>query len=713
MADYRPLDASSNQHDHDISLTDFRRESQDEIAADTDETSRVTQHGLKIPEPLTRKVSSDANSLLENDAKAAPRCRTRKPRSLLKYWWKEFVACFLIVAAVAATIGTLYPYQGKPLPQWPYAIKVNALLSAYMVVLKAAATFLLAEGIAQQKWRWFDQSPQPLYDYAIHDDATRGPFGAVLLLCRVPIRHLWHWLGCLMILLALFVDPFTQQVLHYSECNVLDQNGVASIPRSNVFYGNGTHIGAGQNSITSEEQAALEAGIVAPGGQVDFQCSSGNCTIGTFDTIGYCSRCTDVSSQITVQMKNSTDNRTNTQHLNINTSIAGLSNNFTSQKLGSYGSSDFSAFGVTNPNTYQFLVGLSSQSDVFPEPGPWDPSGSNPLNCNDAATNNTWRCNGLGAANCTLYPCVKTYNTIVLKGTLHESLIAESSSFDQTFGRSDDNLELSTLKKSCLLPSELQFLTNTLNYTAADDWIPYSLSGTLSTDDPIPTSRSNSSALNDFEHAIKSRGCLFSIYSIFEQSLAMSYTSSAWSGSLVGYRNAYGGIARFSGPQILQTLYNYGDFGFERTEEVFKNISESFTRHMRMHAEEESGQGAYNLTKAKTGQVFVDKTCLQVEWGWLSLAGVLVVLTLVFFAGTMIDQGNVTDEVRTWRSSALPLVFYGPKRGAFDEKEAGGWRAQNLEELEKRAKSTKVKFEVGSDGGKYLTECHDHGSYSS
>lgn len=712
MADYRPFDQSSNQHPHDTSLTEFRRGSQSEHAADTDEVLQRPQESAKVHELTARKVSSDGTSLLEDDAKAAPRARTRKPKSLLKYWWREAVACFLIVAAVSATIGTLYPFQGKPLPEWPYAIKVNALLSAYMVVLKAAATFLLAEGIAKQKWRWFDESPQPLYDYAIHDDATRGPLGAVLLLCRVRIRHMWHWLGCLMILLALFVDPFTQQVLHYSDCNVLDQNGIASIPRSNLFFGEGGHIAAAQDSIMPDEQAALEAGIVAPGGQVDFQCSSGNCTFGTFDTIGYCSSCADVSSQITVQLKNLTSSYGNVpEYSGVNTSIPGLSNYFA---VAGEASNNFSAFRVTNAGpwaedgpTYQFLVGASFQSTygVDTEPGPWDPSGNNPLDCNNAATNSTWRCNGRGAANCTLYPCVKTYNATIINGTLHESLVAESPSFSRTFSCGEGDLEYYTLKKSCLLSSELQFLTTFLNYTAADDWIPYNVSG--------PNVNYNSSVVQDFENAVISRGCAYSIWAITHWSLATSYTSPAWSGNLVGYRDVHGGVMRFSGPQILQTLYNYGDFGFERTESLFKNISESFTRLIRMHPIPSFLTVDSNLTQAKTGQAFVHKTCLQVEWGWLSLAGVLVVCTLVFFVGTMIDQGNVTDEVRTWRSSALPLVFYGPKSGAVDEKEVGGWKAQDLQELEKRAKSTKVKFEVGNDGGMYLKECHDRGSYSS
>jgi len=46
-----------------------------------------------------------------------------------------------------AIIITLRPHQDKPLPQWPYNISVNSLISIYVVILKGAVLLVTAEGL--------------------------------------------------------------------------------------------------------------------------------------------------------------------------------------------------------------------------------------------------------------------------------------------------------------------------------------------------------------------------------------------------------------------------------------------------------------------------------------------------------------------------------------------------------------------------------------
>ena len=65
----------------------------------------------------------------------------------LRHWWLEIGACFLFLISLIAIIVTLYPYQGKPLPQWPYQISINSVISVYVVVLKASIVFVIAEGL--------------------------------------------------------------------------------------------------------------------------------------------------------------------------------------------------------------------------------------------------------------------------------------------------------------------------------------------------------------------------------------------------------------------------------------------------------------------------------------------------------------------------------------------------------------------------------------
>ncbi|KAK4505999.1 hypothetical protein PRZ48_003964 [Zasmidium cellare] len=619
----------------------------------------------------------ERQSIRPTSSSGSKRDPTTPPRRIpvLAIWWKEFIACFLAVAAAIATFATLYPYQGKPLPQWPYLITVNALISAYMVVLKASTTFLLAEGLGQQKWRWFDGTEKPLYDFALHDEATRGPWGAVKLLTRTSLTHVWHWLGCILILLALFVDPFTQQVLHYSDCNVLEESGMATIPRTNFFAGGGPHAGAGLISITSDEQAAINAGISAPGGHVDAQCPSGNCTYPPFSTIGYCSACEDISAAIQFEWLNYTDA--------YNESFRGIISYIPDGASVSYvreAQSNFSTMSISLlDNTYQFLVGLPTNNSMEQSAAhPIDPiTEQPPTGCNDAATNGTWRC------------------------VLREDLIKETPQLPRIFGQDVNGQYMSTLNASCLTGDERDSLKGkgyTINSTT--DWIPYNISFSPISDHPQAV-MNNDSNVRDFETKIKQRGCLFSTEIAFATSLTIDYLNSTWAGTLMGTWNmASYGIGLFQGPEMQQALYNFGQFSFERTRSMFTNVSESLTNHMRTTPGFQ-GPDMFNQGLPATGSVYQDKTCLHVEWAWLTMPYALVLFTLVFFVGVMVSQRNLSHDVRTWKSSPLPLIFHGPRRdlGAGEK----GWRdTQDMNAMEEAAKRMNVRLVYDGSGGMSL-----------
>lgn len=54
-------------------------------------------------------------------------------------------SCILFVGALVAIVVTIYPYEGRPLPQWPYRLSNNSLISVYVVVLKAAMLLVATE----------------------------------------------------------------------------------------------------------------------------------------------------------------------------------------------------------------------------------------------------------------------------------------------------------------------------------------------------------------------------------------------------------------------------------------------------------------------------------------------------------------------------------------------------------------------------------------
>ena len=66
--------------------------------------------------------------------------------SLLQVWWVESLCCIVVFGALLAIWGTLYPFQGKPLPDWPYGLSINTLIAIYVTILKVAMIFVVTEG---------------------------------------------------------------------------------------------------------------------------------------------------------------------------------------------------------------------------------------------------------------------------------------------------------------------------------------------------------------------------------------------------------------------------------------------------------------------------------------------------------------------------------------------------------------------------------------
>ena len=64
----------------------------------------------------------------------------------LKPWWTEIIACVFVLLAIFAIVLTLVIHQNQPLPNWPFGISVNSLVSVFVVILKGGMLLILSEG---------------------------------------------------------------------------------------------------------------------------------------------------------------------------------------------------------------------------------------------------------------------------------------------------------------------------------------------------------------------------------------------------------------------------------------------------------------------------------------------------------------------------------------------------------------------------------------
>jgi hypothetical protein len=69
------------------------------------------------------------------------------------------------------------------MPEWPYGITLNAVVSVLSTVMKATMAFILTECLAQLKWSWF-RVGNKLSDLALLDAASRGAAAAFIVLFR-------------------------------------------------------------------------------------------------------------------------------------------------------------------------------------------------------------------------------------------------------------------------------------------------------------------------------------------------------------------------------------------------------------------------------------------------------------------------------------------------------------------------------------------------
>jgi hypothetical protein len=123
--------------------------------------------------PRTRPLSSAEQVFLQSQTRAFWGAS----------WTFEILGCLMSIVFLLAIIVVLFHYDGRPMPEWPYGITLNALVSVLSTVMKATMAFIFTECLAQLKWSWF-RGGNKLSDLALLDAASRGAAGAFIVLFR-------------------------------------------------------------------------------------------------------------------------------------------------------------------------------------------------------------------------------------------------------------------------------------------------------------------------------------------------------------------------------------------------------------------------------------------------------------------------------------------------------------------------------------------------
>ncbi|KAH8651553.1 hypothetical protein BGZ60DRAFT_569190 [Tricladium varicosporioides] len=620
------------------------------------------------------------SSMVEGITETAPAIggpRNSSRIGTLLSWSLEIVSCAFTCVLFAGIIVILRAYDHRPLPQMPFKISMNSLLSILVTIQKAMIGFVAAQGIGQLKWQWFGM-PRRLQDMSTFDGASRGPTGAVYFLARVGFRDITTSLGCFVVILVLLADPFTQQTLQYYPCSIKAPELSATIPIANNFTTSGQYMGlsnAGvEYTLDNNVQNAIIAGFYQPNGsQVTFNCPTGNCTIpNSYWSLGVCNTCKDVSDQLTKSCDN-------------HDTYYDLANKLCKSKLPSghtllpypganstrytYWNSTIGYTTATLPSVGTPYIGSMQVIGVH-----WSAKEKAPV---------YWEPNHVGIA-CTLAPCIKQFEATITAGKLSERVVETHLLPEKpNFSAASTECGLLALKVDCLNTEQYGKLEPkySLDSQNGNNWIN------------IPCVNATGGAI--YPPTDIPPECLFNVgletYSALHKFISGTGTGSS-AGILTGVLDSiFFSRKGVEGPPMLQTLYDDGNFTAQSVEARLNGMATAATNYIRQHSAEE-------IKRPVTGDVYRSETCVRVRWYWLAPLAAVIALTILFMQAIIIRVTFTKQGVGSWKSSVLPLLF-----GGLDERTRDHLVAETeISGMAKRARGVDVKLSWTDKGWRLL-----------
>ena len=188
--------------------------------------------GRRSPKSAERLSGRSSNYVYEKIG-----TRNEKQSNAFILWWPEIASIAMSIVSMVAMVGLLIAIQNTPLESWnaPWHIQPNTLIATLIAVCKLFMVVVLAEGLSQLKWVYFQQQPHALREFDVFDAASRGPLGSVHLLFHVRWKAVVATIGALTTLLALAMEPFAQEVISYHTETYVAGDALASMPRSQAY----------------------------------------------------------------------------------------------------------------------------------------------------------------------------------------------------------------------------------------------------------------------------------------------------------------------------------------------------------------------------------------------------------------------------------------------------------------------------------------------
>ncbi|KAK1506999.1 hypothetical protein CTAM01_03331 [Colletotrichum tamarilloi] len=428
-----------------------------------------------------------------------------------------------------------------------------------------------------------------------------------------------------------------------------------------------------------------------------FECESGNCVFQnvsgvTHSSVGVCSKCTDVKSDL-LEFE---DSKTKLFGRYRNIYRFHKDSNFsinTGVEPELFNATTVIDYTHENPIVTSFLT-LSVAGCVAQR----NPDAPADRYCEHDYKNMPRLSSDLDivAANCSLYPCLRHYNGNVTNGTLNEQLIST-----EPLSKTSSGISYASVIQPCIIDDKSYGVSNITD--APRHGLPWTswISDGVTKEAPPQCVRAMD--YREF-HGIR----LF-----FEDKLRGHCKLYDVTENGPTSPEAVNGIGNSSQLQCetgwwLDALYSGGMATFDSLAAAHDNMSIAITNRMRQNGLTFSETDTSN--SYKEGICNQTSICVRFEGWWLLYPAALLALTSALLVAAYVQSCRDSGRQPIWKSSILPLLLYN-----ISEEQSSNERNENrhssqsipviqLEELESRADKTIVSFCGGNEGAGFVVE---------
>ncbi|CAI0644526.1 unnamed protein product [Colletotrichum noveboracense] len=222
-------------------------------------------------------------------------------------WWSiEILCCIASAGCLGSIVALLILYDGKPQESWSSnVLTLNGLVALLATLCRTFFMVAISAALAQGKWNQLsgrnDASHYQLRDFAIFDDAAKGPWGSAKLLWRFKGFHI-ACLGAALSILSLAFGLFSQQLIGLRTIEITNDSVGATgrVPRA-TFVDTMKAGSIDPKSLLPSTKLAIYEGYMAE--NVDFlqtTCPTGNCDWPIIPTLGVCGACVNTTDEIII-----------------------------------------------------------------------------------------------------------------------------------------------------------------------------------------------------------------------------------------------------------------------------------------------------------------------------------------------------------------------------------------------------------------------------